>query len=164
MSSFLFIFFLLIFFFFFLPHHATCGILVPQIGIEPRPPAVEAWSPNHGTTLQDVKIAFLKLDMLLSRWLHSASQWRTEESGRLQSMASQSQTQLSNWTTAITQKNISGNILVPGQLGWFCVHILICTQACTHTHSSTYTNTPIQPHAIGLLFCMLFVITPAWSC
>ena len=25
----------------------ACGILVPQPGIEPMPPAVEAWSPNH---------------------------------------------------------------------------------------------------------------------
>ena len=25
----------------------ACGILVPQPGIDPVPPAVEAWSPNH---------------------------------------------------------------------------------------------------------------------
>ena len=25
----------------------ACGILVPQPGIEPVPPAVEAWNPNH---------------------------------------------------------------------------------------------------------------------
>ena len=37
------------FFFFFWPHHAACGILVPRPGIEPRPPTVEAWSPNHWT-------------------------------------------------------------------------------------------------------------------
>ena len=34
------------FFFFWSPHVAS-GILVPQPGIEPVPPAVEAWSPNH---------------------------------------------------------------------------------------------------------------------
>ena len=27
----------------------ACGILVPQPGIEPVPPAVESWSPNHWT-------------------------------------------------------------------------------------------------------------------
>ena len=36
-------------FFFFWPHRAACGILVPQPGIEPRPLAVEAQSPNHWT-------------------------------------------------------------------------------------------------------------------
>ena len=34
---------------FFWLYHATCGILVPRPGIEPGPPAVEAWSPNHWT-------------------------------------------------------------------------------------------------------------------
>ena len=29
--------------------HMVCGILVPQLGIEPRPPAVEVWSSNHWT-------------------------------------------------------------------------------------------------------------------
>ena len=29
--------------------HASCGILVPQPGIKPSPPAVETWSPNHWT-------------------------------------------------------------------------------------------------------------------
>ena len=33
-------------FFFFWLCRAACGILVPRPGIEPRPPAVEAWSPN----------------------------------------------------------------------------------------------------------------------
>ena len=40
--------FLHIYFFFFLA--TLCGILVPQPGIEPVPPAVEAWSLNHWTT------------------------------------------------------------------------------------------------------------------
>ena len=30
-------------------HHAACGILVPQLGIEPTPSAVKAQSPNHWT-------------------------------------------------------------------------------------------------------------------
>ena len=33
----------------FLPHHMTCGILVPRPGIEPVAPAVEARCPNHWT-------------------------------------------------------------------------------------------------------------------
>ena len=33
----------------FWPHHAACGILVPWPGIEPAPPAVEAWSLNYWT-------------------------------------------------------------------------------------------------------------------
>ena len=38
------------FFFFFWPHWAACGLLAPRPGIKPRPPAVEAQSPNHWTT------------------------------------------------------------------------------------------------------------------
>ena len=37
------------FFFFFWSHCTVCGILVPQSGIEPLPPALEAWSLNHWT-------------------------------------------------------------------------------------------------------------------
>ena len=33
----------------FWPHHEAYGILVPQLGIEPVPPAVEARSLNHWT-------------------------------------------------------------------------------------------------------------------
>ena len=32
------------------PCHGACGILVPQTGIEPVPPAMEVRSPNHWTT------------------------------------------------------------------------------------------------------------------
>ena len=35
--------------FFFLPYHEACWILVPQPGVEPVPPAVEAWSLSHWT-------------------------------------------------------------------------------------------------------------------
>ena len=38
------------FFFFFWPHSVTWGILVPRPGIEPAPPALEAWSLNLWTT------------------------------------------------------------------------------------------------------------------
>ena len=34
---------------FFWPRHETCGIFVPQPGIEPVPSAVKARSPNHWT-------------------------------------------------------------------------------------------------------------------
>ena len=34
---------------FFWPHHTACGILVPGPGIEPVPPALEAWRLNHWT-------------------------------------------------------------------------------------------------------------------
>ena len=37
--------------FFFFCGSAACGILVPQTGIEPAPPALEAQSLNHWTTL-----------------------------------------------------------------------------------------------------------------
>ena len=38
------------FLFFFDCGSATCWTLVPQLGIKPRPPAVEVESPNHWTT------------------------------------------------------------------------------------------------------------------
>ena len=37
---------------FFLVTHMACGILVPWLGIEPMPPAVEAQSLNHWTILE----------------------------------------------------------------------------------------------------------------
>ena len=47
-----------LFFFFFLMNciyflavpYSTCGILVSRPGIQPTPPALEVWSPNHWTT------------------------------------------------------------------------------------------------------------------
>ena len=42
--GFLFVFFVL---FCFGPRRTACRILVPRPGIEPRPAAVKAWSPNH---------------------------------------------------------------------------------------------------------------------
>ena len=35
--------------FVFWPHPAACGILVPQQGMEPVNPVLEAWSLNHWT-------------------------------------------------------------------------------------------------------------------
>ena len=38
-----------VYFILFWLHRSACGILVPQPGIEPVPPAVEVWSLNHWT-------------------------------------------------------------------------------------------------------------------
>ena len=53
-------------FFFFLififsPCRVACGILVPQPGIEPVPPAVKAWSLNHWTTREVLLFNYLHL-------------------------------------------------------------------------------------------------------
>ena len=42
----------------FLAHSVVCGILVPQPGIEPVPPAMEAWRLNHWTTREVPLISF----------------------------------------------------------------------------------------------------------
>ena len=49
------------------------GILVPQPGIEPVPPEVEAQCPNHWTTREIPGIAFLRGKCLLISWLPSLS-------------------------------------------------------------------------------------------
>ena len=41
---------------YFLPRHVVCGILVPGPGIEPRPLAVKAPSPNQWTTRESIWI------------------------------------------------------------------------------------------------------------
>ena len=46
------------FFFFFWSPHTAYGILVPQTGIKPTPPMLEAWCPNYWTTRE---ICFLIL-------------------------------------------------------------------------------------------------------
>ena len=52
------------FYFFFWPHRVACGILVPQPGIEPMPPAVEGQGPNHWTA-REVPQAFIFAAYLL---------------------------------------------------------------------------------------------------
>jgi hypothetical protein len=49
-------------FFIFWPSLVACGILVPQQGIKPSPPALEGWSLNHWTTTE-VPTQLLKLQM-----------------------------------------------------------------------------------------------------
>ena len=45
---------------FFLASSPTaCGILVPQLGIEPRPSAAEPWSPNCWTAREVLIVAVL---------------------------------------------------------------------------------------------------------
>ena len=42
----------------FWPRCAACGILVPQPGIEPTPPALEVWSLNHWTAREAPRMVF----------------------------------------------------------------------------------------------------------
>ena len=44
-------------------HCVACSILVPQQGIEPRPSAVKARSPNHWTTREFPPLPFLNWDI-----------------------------------------------------------------------------------------------------
>ena len=93
--------------------HMVCGILVPHPGIEPRPPAVAVWSPNHWTTRELPRFFVLfqtaeNLPAIQETWVQSLGwedplekgitthssilAWRipwTEEPGGLQSMGSQ---------------------------------------------------------------------------
>ena len=49
--------------FIYWPHHVTCGILVPQTGIEPRSLGVRAQSPNRWTTREFSKATSLQLNL-----------------------------------------------------------------------------------------------------
>jgi len=52
----------------FWPCHVTCEILLPGWGMEPMPPAVEAWSPNHWTTREFpliISFCIPKLEILM---------------------------------------------------------------------------------------------------
>ena len=55
---FLFIFKKISFYFTLWPRHAACGILVPRLGIEAVPPAVEAQSLNHWTAREVHEVYF----------------------------------------------------------------------------------------------------------
>ena len=52
-------FYFVVWLFVFKSFLASCGILVPQPGIEPSPPALEVQSLNHQTTREDPEIYFL---------------------------------------------------------------------------------------------------------
>ena len=53
---------------FFWPRCAACGILVPQPGIKPTPPAVEARSLNHWTAREVPGISSLMCPLLSSHY------------------------------------------------------------------------------------------------
>ena len=60
------------FFFSFWPRQAACGNLVPQPGIEPMPPAAEAWSLNHWTAREvpgDIELLSSNLPSVTCQWL-----------------------------------------------------------------------------------------------
>ena len=50
----------------------ACGILVPQPGIQPVPPAVEAWSPNHWTAREAPHSCSFTFTLMADRSLPSA--------------------------------------------------------------------------------------------
>ena len=51
------------FLFHFIFWHTACGILVPRPGIEPAPPALEAWSLNHWTSREALKAYINKISV-----------------------------------------------------------------------------------------------------
>ena len=56
------------FFFLIYAHHEACGILVPQPGVEPMPPAVEAWSLSHWTTREVLHTHTNDVACLVKNW------------------------------------------------------------------------------------------------
>ena len=60
-------------YYFFWPHHAACGILVPRPGVEPRPSAVKAQSPNHWTAREFLVRMYLDVNLNESSDGHRAS-------------------------------------------------------------------------------------------
>ena len=57
-------------FFFFWLYCTAYGILVPQPGIKPGPPAVEVPSPNHWTA-RELSMSFNSCDLFHHRHCHS---------------------------------------------------------------------------------------------
>ena len=53
------LYFLAIIYIYFRLQHAACGILVPQLGIELMPPAVEVWTLNHCTPREVYHLAYI---------------------------------------------------------------------------------------------------------
>ena len=51
------------FIYFFWLHRASCGILVPQLGIEPTPPTVEVRSLNHWDAREVSIMYILKINL-----------------------------------------------------------------------------------------------------
>ena len=75
-----------LFFFFFCPCSVAYGILFKQLGIEPRPSAVEVLRPNHWTTkevLEKILLSFSFLWELKGIQLVAVSQGKGRESQSL---------------------------------------------------------------------------------
>ena len=72
-------------FFFFGHTTQQAGILVPQPGIEPTPPAVEAQSLNHWTTREVPVIQLLKIHdpraSLVAQWLRTCLPMQAGDTG-----------------------------------------------------------------------------------
>ena len=62
----------LLFFYFFCLHRVACGILVPRPGMEPVPPAVEAWSLNRWATGEVPLLTIVE-------WICECLSWRSYE-------------------------------------------------------------------------------------
>ena len=45
--QFYFLIYIYVYIYSFLLHPMACGILIPRVGLEPLPPAVETWSLSH---------------------------------------------------------------------------------------------------------------------
>lgn len=88
---------------FFLPHSAACGILVPQRGLEPTPPAAEMQSLNHlpGTSpsttllmfpvLQDTKNIPVKSLFCKLTGHHPQSRYQGRQPGNLHKETAESE-------------------------------------------------------------------------
>ena len=66
----LFCLFVCLFVWSFWPYHTGCGILFPWPGIEPAPPAVEAWSLNHWTPREVLVCSFIFLWCICLKGTH----------------------------------------------------------------------------------------------
>ena len=49
--------------FYFWLYHVACGIIVPQPGMEPVPPTLEAWSLNHWSTVDQISPQFFSCNL-----------------------------------------------------------------------------------------------------
>ena len=76
------------------------GILVPSLGIEPMPPAMEVWSRNHGTA-REVSVAILiedtRSEKREKRDSHVLSMFCQQDIARGSSDLMQSSHSLSRW-------------------------------------------------------------------
>ena len=72
-------FYFVVWLFVFKSFLASCGILVPQPGIEPSPLALEVQSLNHQTTREDPEIYFLKRVWVVGKCLDGEGGWERLE-------------------------------------------------------------------------------------